>query len=256
MKKFLITFLTVILLMFSLCACQEEVPDESRIVSDFPDFFMSVNTDGESEYVQLQSFTIRSRDTNEERDIIYADVVWENDSYRLSAECNVVYWYHDDQGWVLSELYIPGDIVWSEPLEYIPVDRAQSYISQFYENPQYVETDWRKEQPRVSHAFYIEEVYENCTYSGNIDVTYQYTYSVERGGSGYTVMNHWSEALSSAAGLEYSWNINAVWLMEDIYTWGDTYNYFSITDHINQQVSLDFESYWLYQRQPPATPGG
>jgi len=244
MRKFLLSFLTAILCMVSLCGCQEKTLDEAQITSDIPEYFMSVNTDGEWEYVPLQSFTIRTRDTNEERDIVYADAVWENDSYRLSAECNVVYWYRDDQGWVLSELYIPGDIVWSEPLKYIPVERAQSYISQFYTNPQYVDTAWRKEQPLVSHTFYVEEAYENCTYSGDIDVSYQYTYSVERDGSGYTVMNHWSEALSNASRLDYSWNINDVWLMEDIDSWGDTYNYFAITEQENQQVSLDFESYY------------
>lgn len=241
------------ILAITLCSCSEKVPDNQEILAAIPSDFISINEDDTSnQSLQVDNIEIYKRKTEKENDYVYATVTWINPSYRVVADCYMEFSYYDVGGWILDYITI-SDEAEVEVINYFPSETAQQFINQFYNAPTLVAEQFYPEKETVAYTFHIDEHYENCSYSGDLDVAYTMSHKMFFENNAYVIDIYWNRYFEDASHLTYDWNVEGNWYMEILDYFGVYQTYIDLASFDGTFVNVDAKSYYTGHGNPQDT---
>lgn len=180
------------------------------IIADIPNSLISFTVDGIPIDLSIESLEIIKRQTNEKDDNIYCTVIMSNTDYRLSMDCYFLYNYYDVGGWILDYYEIQNQPILI-PLTGISTETAHSYLSQYYEILGANSATFSADTGVSYFNFSIKEDHTYCSFSGNIDVFYSFSYQVDFEESSCNISARWIPEVGDLGSITYDWNVEGSW---------------------------------------------
>lgn len=231
--------------MFVLCVClggcRENPPAEGKIIDDIPENFINLRVNKEEQKMEIADLDIIKRQTNEKDDNVYCVITMDCDDYELVANCYLQYNYYNQGGWILDYAEVQDDLLLI-PLTCIPEEQPEEEIKKYYGNYNLINHNFSKEEGMDIYEYYVFDDYENCSFSGVVDVKYIFYYSVENDDGLYRVNASWQKRVTEAENFSCQWYVEGTW-----YAKTPSYKYelyLGILSTYNNEVDIEATNFY------------
>lgn len=174
MKKPAALLLALVMCLI-LCACSNSGINESQILSDVPEYFLTVD----DQPLNYDSIEITKRNTEDGVDNIYFTLNASNDDYEATAQCHFQYNHYSEGGWILDCAEIVNGEYTVVPLNRCSNELAEEYMQENYTNYELISSDFGSD----GDSYYTEYLYEGTAvwefYSESESVDYIYIFETE-----------------------------------------------------------------------------